>query len=199
MFLNDISDEQIINWDGPTLAAVVSNVDARTYGFEVNASYDVSDNWSISGAAAFTQTEVLDVPGELAALRPDLVRGNWLPNVPRWTLSTSVNYSTPVSDIIADGLLSDAVLFSNVHYNYIGERFPDPENNISLDPVHLLAARVGINWRNAEAYVFGENLLNEEYEVTNQFFGPNATTGRPVYAASYARGAVVGIGLRLSL
>ena len=181
---------------------MVSNVDARTYGFELNATYDVTDHVSISGGPAFTNAEIRSVPGALAALRPNLERGDRLPNVPRWTVSTALDVSTPINGLIRglipEGLFTDAALSGRIGYDFIGERFPDPENTIALDPVHLLSARVGLQVGPVEAFVFGDNLLDEEYEVTNQFFGPNAATGEPVFAASYARGATVGGGLRVT-
>jgi iron complex outermembrane receptor protein len=41
--------------------------------------------------------------------------------------------------------------------------------------------------------VFGENLLNKQYMTANQPYGM-AADGTPLSGATYARGAVVGIG-----
>jgi iron complex outermembrane recepter protein len=65
-----------------------------------------------------------------------------------------------------------------------------------LSSVNLVSARVGFDWKGKEFYVFGQNLLNQQYMTVNQPLGTSASTGNQIFGASYARGAVVGVGIQ---
>jgi iron complex outermembrane receptor protein len=191
LFFNDVKDEQILSYDPTTFAALSLNIDTQSKGFEIDAAYQITPHWEISGGVAFTTSELLNVSAEVAAIQPGVKDGNRLPNVPEWTAKAAIGYRAPTSEWGLGGLLPDSQLVGRVGYNYIGGRFTDAGNWGELDAAHLVSARLGVDWGKGEAYVFGENLLDQKYMTVNQYFnGPPPT----VFGASYARGQVIGIG-----
>ena len=92
--------------------------------------------------------------------------------------------------------MADSTLMARVEYNYIGPRYTDAANIGQLEAVNLLSARIGIDWKGKELYAFGQNLLNQQYTIVNQPFGASAVTGNQILGASWARGAVIGVGLQ---
>jgi iron complex outermembrane recepter protein len=126
----------------------------------------------------------------VAELQPGVENGDRPPNVAEWTARAEVLYRTALPWSGSAG----ASFTGRLGYNYIGKRYTDAANDGALDPVDLISARLGLAWKNADAYVYGENLLGRRYKVVNQPWGVSANSGEPIFGASYARGAVVGVG-----
>lgn len=190
LFFNDIEDEQILSYDPLSFAAVSLNIDTRSKGFEIDAVYQLTDHWDIVVGLAFTDADLRNVSAMVAATQPGIKDGNRLPNVPEWTAKAALGYRAPASEWGFGGPLTDSEIVGRLRYNYIGERYTDAGNFGLLEPVHLVSARLGVDWGRGEAYVFGENLLDQKYMTINQYFSLPPT----VFGASYARGAIVGVG-----
>lgn len=111
--------------------------------------------------------------------------GKTLDNVPRWTVSSFVQYEYET------GWLYDLVLFTRGEYNYSSSRYlaQDLDPNLKQDATHLVNVRAGFRiqpealWSNASLEITGwaRNLLNEEWNVVgfdvptiNGFAGVNA-------------------------
>jgi len=196
VFFNDVSQEQILSWDFLTFSSQNLNVDTQSYGFEIDANYKIDQNWEISAGTAFTHTALRNVSAQVAAAQPGVQDGNQLPYVPQWTAKAAVGYRASMSTLGVTGLLGDSTLLARLEYNFIGPRYTDAANIGQLSSVNLVSARVGFDWKGKEFYVFGQNLLNQQYMTVNQPFGTSAFTGNQIFGASYARGAVVGVGIQ---
>jgi iron complex outermembrane receptor protein len=190
-FFNDVKDEQILAYAPQLGNAVLSlNVDTQSKGFEADATFQITPHWEVSGGFAYTNAKMLNVAAQVIALQPGIQDGNRLPNVPEWTAKAALGYRAPASSWGLGGALADSNIVGRVGYNYIGSRYTDAANFGGLEPVHLVSARLGIDWGRGEAYIFGENLLDQKYMTLNQPF----TFPPTVFGVSYARGAVVGVG-----
>lgn len=196
-FLNDMKKEQVTLWDYTNFTGDNYNLDARSAGFELDGQFKVSGNWAFAGGLAYTFSELVNVPATAAQLQQGLASGNWLPTVPRWTARAAVNYNAAMSDFGLGDWLGESRFKAQLAYNYIGTRYTDASNFGKLDPVHLLSARLGVDWGNGEAYLFGENLLDKEYMTVKDRFGTDPASGSPVFGVSYARGATLGAGVKL--
>lgn len=196
-FLNDMKKEQMTLWNYNTFAGENYNVDARSAGFELDGKYSLTGNWALAGGLAYTFSELVDVPAGAAQLQQGLASGNWLPTVPRWSARAAVNYDAAMSDLGLGDWMGESRLKAQLAYNYIGTRYTDASNFGKLDPVHLVSARVGVDWGSGEAYLFGENLLDKQYMNVKDRFGTDPTSGSPVFGVSYARGATLGAGVKL--
>ncbi|EKF17547.1 TonB-dependent receptor [Nitratireductor pacificus pht-3B] len=192
-FYNDVSKEQILAFHPTTFQPMSLNLDTRSYGLEVDGSYEVTDNWSIAAGLTYTSTEIGNVSAAVAASQRGLKDGNRLPYVPTWAGRASLSYRSSL-DALGFANAADLGLSARLGYNFVGSRYSDAGNLSRLDPVHLISARVALEWDNGEVYIFGENLLNKRYVTTAQPYGQSLVTGNEVFGASYSRGATIGIG-----
>ncbi len=193
LFYNDVSKEQILAYDLQNFAQQSLNLDTRSYGVELDASWRVNENWEIAGGITYTSTEITDVPAAAAAAQAGLKKGNQLPQVPEWAGKASVTYRAPLGTLGIQAF-GPANLLARVGYNYIGPRYSEAGNLARLKAVHLLSARLGVEWEKGEAYLFGENLLDKRYVTFAQPYGTSVLTGAPVYGTVYARGVTMGVG-----
>lgn len=191
LFFNDMRKEQAQLWDSRNNIGYIRNLDAHTAGLELDARYRVSGNWRMAAGLACTYSSLRNVSAQTAALMKGLRSGNRLPTTPLWTAKAALEYRAPGRDLGFSGWLAEQRVNAMLTYNYVGSRYTDAENSGGLAPVHLVAARLGIDWGDGEIYLFGDNLLNKEYMTIRQEFG------QPVYGVSYARGATLGVGMVL--
>jgi len=197
IFFNDVSKEQILTNDYSTFTSKALNIDTRSSGFELDVEYRPSKHWWMRTGVAYTRSEMRHVTAEIAALQNGLRNGNKLPTVPEWGGNVAIGYQGRGTDWGMQGWLAEQRINASVSYNYTGNRYTDASNFGRLAPVHLLSARLGMEWNNGEVYLFGNNLLNKKYMTIKEKFGTDPSTGNTVFGVSYARGAVVGIGAEL--
>ncbi|MEJ2625800.1 MAG: TonB-dependent receptor, partial [Pseudolabrys sp.] len=90
------------------------------------------------------------------------VAGNRVPNTPKWTVTTGLQYDTSAGVLMLPGSLS-----FGVQYQFTGSRAADVNNSFDLKPYHIVDARIG--WKNdakdLEIYAFGRNLLDQRAET----------------------------------
>lgn len=193
LFFNDMRKEQMQTWDYEDFTGKNLNLDARSAGFELDARFRPSGNWWLSGGVAYTDTALRNVSEEASALQDGLSSGNRLPTVPEWTARAAIDYRATGHELGLGGMLADRTVNARLAYNYIGSRFTDASNFGRLPSVHLVSSRLGVDVGSGEVYLFGDNLLDEEYMTIKERFGTDAD-GNPVFGVSYARGATFGIG-----
>jgi iron complex outermembrane receptor protein len=197
LFFNDMSKEQMQTWDYMTFTGRTFNLDARSYGFELDGDYDVTGNWTLSGGLGYTFSEVRNVPAEVTAAQDRLVSGNWLPTVPRWTARAAVQYQAEGSELGFEGALAETMFNARLAYNYTGKRYTDASNTGELEPAHVVSARLGVDWGGGEAYLFGDNLIGKQYMTIKDRFGMDPSGTSTVFGVSYARGRTFGAGITL--
>ncbi|WP_179404971.1 TonB-dependent receptor [Burkholderia guangdongensis] len=193
LFFNDMRREQMQSWDYTHFTGKNLNLDARSAGFELDARFHPSRSWWIEAGVAYTYSALRHVTAEASAAQDGLRSGNQLPTVPEWAGKASVGYHGLGRDVGLSGWLADQSVSARLSYNYIGSRYTDASNFGKLAPAHLISARVGLDWGDGEIYLFGDNLLGKKYMTIKERFGTDAQ-GNPVFGASYARGATVGLG-----
>lgn len=196
LFFNDVNAEQILAWDFMTFTTQNLNIDTQSYGFELDTNFQIDRNWEVSAGTAYTHATFRNVSAQVVASQPGLQDGDQLPNVPQWTAKAAIGYRAPMSSFGVTGAMADSTLMARVEYNYIGPRYTDAANLGQLEAMNLLSARIGVDWKGKEFYAFGQNLLNQQYTTVNQPFGASAVTGGQILGASWARGAVIGVGLQ---
>jgi iron complex outermembrane receptor protein len=87
-----------------------------------------------------------------------------LDNAPRWSLSTSLDYSWPILNLPVSWVFhTDYSFRSSIFLNQ------DLDRNVKEDPLHLVALRTGIREENDtwELIFWVRNLLDEEYMVAS--------------------------------
>lgn len=166
LFHSRIEDQQIPEHavgGFPGIDTFIGNAaSAERYGAEVESSWRPTDGLSIRNSLAYTQTEFreLVLDGVNRAGLP-------FPNAPEWTASLGINYQHP-SRWFASTIFS----LADSTYSYASQ--PD---STALESRKLLSARIGYSWESSKIYLFGSNLLDDEYAVSRT---DNGTIGLPI-------------------
>lgn len=198
VFFNDLNDEQIMLYDSATLASANANLDARSQGVELDATWRLDDHWQLGTGLAYTRTEITDVPAAASVVNAGLEAGDRLPNTPEWAGRLDLGYRATAGEIGWKAAAPDTEVYGKIGYSWMGARYFDAANLGKLAPVNLVSARLGMRWGNGEIYLFGENLLDERYLTVRQPYGVAAGTTTPVYGVSYDRGRLIGVGMTVT-
>ncbi len=185
LFYNDVTDEQLYALDFGTFAFGIYNGNTRSYGLEVDAGYRIMPGLDITGGFALLDGEVHNLDPSVISLVPGLNNGNDLVQAPSFAGNLALTYRTNIGTIDPFG---PSDLLARIGYRYVGERFADIGNQAELEAYHLVSGRIGLEFDKGELYLFGDNLLDEQYTINAQPYVPGVSSALP------ARGRVVGIG-----
>ncbi|WP_083265379.1 TonB-dependent receptor [Sinorhizobium alkalisoli] len=183
VYHNDIKNG-VMSYLDPALGAFRTTYqDYETSGFELQGRLLISDGLTLTGGLGYTHSEL----GANGA-STNTVAGNGVPNTPKWTVTTGLQYDTSASVLNLPGSLS-----LGVQYQFTGSRPADVDNSFDLKPYHIVDARIG--WKNdasdLEIYAFGRNLLDERAETFGSlYFGRETVAVGP--------GRIVGLGITKS-
>ncbi len=189
VFYNDVKDDHLIGFDPISFASNILNADTESFGAELEGSWNLGQGLILSGAATYIDAEIKsDVTGVFGG---DVSAGNRAPDVPHWSGSVSLSWEHDLPGFL--NLPSPAVN-AHISYRYQGERAADVQNSFDLNRYSKLDLRAGISTENAELYFWGDNLLDDQYDLYGFGFGfPGAETGAP------ARGRTIGFGVGVAL
>jgi iron complex outermembrane receptor protein len=140
---------------------------AEIDGAEVDLSWLVTDNFSVTAAGSYvdakytkfpegTCTEPIPTGGNIVTTCD--VKGNRVLRTPEWTFTVmpSYRFNTPIGQFDA-----------NVTYNYNDGFFWHPENRLKEDPYHIVNA--DLTWSRPDSpfsiTLYGRNLLDERYSL----------------------------------
>ncbi|MEM1147711.1 MAG: TonB-dependent receptor [Pseudomonadota bacterium] len=181
VFYVDWTDQQVrvlldpINvFDTEIQNAGASNV----YGFEIETNYIASDTLDFYGSIGYSKTEFDEFFVNRGDERLDFA-GNEFPGAPNWTVNAGATWQ-PTENWIA-----------NVNANYSDEayiRADDFQLRQDIDARTLVNFRAGWQNENFGIYLAGNNLLDEDY-VISQF--PNLTQRVDATAPSSINNAVL--------
>ena len=183
VYYNDI-DNGILTYVDPAFGTFRTTYqDYKTSGFELQGRMLITDGLTLTGGLGYTHSK-LGANG--AAV--NTVAGNEVPNTPKWTATTGLQYDTSAEVLNLPGWLS-----FGVQYQFTGSRPADVENSFDLEAFHNLDARIG--WTNdandLEFYAFGRNLLDERAETYGaRYLGQETVAVGP--------GRIVGLGITKS-
>jgi iron complex outermembrane receptor protein len=185
LFSTQVKDDHLMGFDPATLATSTVNADTRSRGAELQGTWRLGDGFSLSGAVSFIDAEITsNVSGVSGG---DIRKGNRSPDVPKWGGTLGAAYTRPLSAL---RWLSAPVLTARLDYQYVGTRAADTQNHFDLDKYQKVDLRIGVASGGTELYVFGSNLLDEQYDLYG--FAPAA----PTYVGAPARGRTLGLGVR---
>ena len=166
IFHSRIEDQQIpehVVGGFPGIDTFIGNAaSSKRFGAEVESSWRPTDGLSIRNSLAYTQTEFRELV--LGGINR---AGLPFPNAPEWTASLGINYQHP-SRWFASTIFS----LADSTYSYANQ----PEST-ALESRKLLSARIGYAWESSKIYLFGSNLLDDEYAVSRT---DNGTIGLPI-------------------
>lgn len=152
---------------------------SRRYGAELEASWQAHETLGIRASLGYIHTEFRSL-----TLNGINRSGQAFPNAPEWTASLGADYLHP-SGIFANALFS----LADTTYSFAAS-----PSLTALESRQLLSARIGYQWEKASLYLFGSNLLDDEYALLR---ADNTATGQPV-SGKVAPPRMLGIGCEMS-
>lgn len=184
VFFNDIKNGTVFYVDTAAMALAATYQDYETSGLELQARAEVADDWVVTGGLGYTYSK-LGSSGANAG-----TEGNQVPNIPEWSATVGLEYSTMFSAFNLDGEVTAAL-----QYQFNGRRAADVADTFDMNSYSLVNARLG--WKNTggdfEIYGFGRNLFDERYET---FASAGFIPGDRYVGVG--RGRILGIGMTKS-
>lgn len=189
-FLNRVKDDHLLSYDpGNNFASKAVNANTESKGFELEGSLKAGGGFTLSGGVAYLHSTIAS--DALGVDGGDVRSGNRLPDIPKWSWSGSLDYR----QALASGLLGMAspVLNAKLTYRYMGKRPNDPQNHVLLDAYQKVDMRIGIMGAQTEVYLWGDNLLDERYDLYGYYM--KSYVGQPDFVVGMpSRGRSFGIG-----
>ena len=171
-----------------TFAVGVENLDTRSQGAEVDAQWQISESFSLNAALTYTDAKIVAVP---AGNVSGAAKGYRVPEAARWNAAIAMNHQYP----LAISGFSNVDLKTHLSWRYVGDRASGPENYFDLPSYQLVNARLALALNQTEIYLWGNNLLDEQYDLYGFYYpammpgGADATLGAP------GQGRVLGLGV----
>jgi iron complex outermembrane recepter protein len=130
---------------------------AHSYGPELEVSALLSEEWSLTFSGTITHSDITAVNSAISAADPALVPGLPILNIPKYTETTSINYTKAVFDGYAfTGRLSNS---------YVGPETDIEYTYATLPSYDLVGVRFGLVSDRLSAYLFGDNLADKRAEL----------------------------------
>ena len=155
---------------------------ARSYGFEVEAGWQVNERLALSGGFNRTKSEfqgeqIWETPrsrsiSEFLGRPPNIIRaGNQLPNVPEISLALA-------ADLVQPTAWEGIDFIGHLDYQWIDERYQSSINDedTKLPSYGLANLRLGVQGENWSAVGYISNLTNEISEQVLLIVGPGGST-----------------------
>jgi iron complex outermembrane receptor protein len=142
--------------------------EARIRGIELDGNSRLSKNFSIYGAAAFTEGKYvsfknapvpLEETGGPSAFKD--ISGGDLPGISKWTASLSPEYSTTAALF---GKVGKFFIAGDAYYRSDFSSSPSPSKYLNVDGYVLVNSRIGFKTTTGlSAFIWARNLLNKDY------------------------------------
>jgi len=183
LFLTRVKDDHLLGYDPATFSTSTISADTESKGAELEGAWRVGGGFEFSGGLSYIDATITS--DAIGALGGDVLAGSRKPDVSRWSGNLAVTHRIPLPEFMG---LSSPVLNSRLSYQYVGARPADAQNHFDLRAYRKVDMRIGVVSGNAEIYVYGDNLLDEQYDLFGYWASPTVTQGAP------ARGRTLGVG-----
>ena len=167
-YVNDWEDLQVAVVVTPQVRALVNGGTAQTRGVEVALTLLPIENLQLKFSGGYTNAEFTESVEGI-----NISDGDKIPNVPEMTVSLSGTYRWKVG--------GDLSGFAYAGAQYADERTDTINFALPGDATTRVDARIGVESDSWKAYLFAENLTNEDGAITPLLLGPQgpATRMRP--------------------
>jgi len=169
VFYNDWKDQQVnavVN-QTPRVSALINGGSARSTGIELSIMAAPIAGLTLQFTGNYVDAQYTEsVPGT------PIVDGDPISQVPDWTLFGGATYRWQMTGSVGG--------FVNGNAQYTSKRY-DPVNQATpSDAMTLLGLRFGVEWDRWSAYLYGDNLTDEDGAINaSSFMGQVALRPRP--------------------
>lgn len=191
VFFNRVKDDHLLGYDpANNFASKAINADTRSKGLELEGQWRVGGGLTLAGGLTWLDGKIAS--DALGVDGGKVFSGNRLPDVPRLSYNLSSTYQHALG-VALPGLPSPA-LNARVSWRHVGGRAADPQNHFNLDSYDKVDMRVGIVSGNTEIYLWGDNLLDERYDLYGYYMS-SMVPGNPAFTVGMpSRGRSAGVG-----
>lgn len=166
VFYMDTRDQQVALFAPSGLGRMTVNAGkSRSIGAEAAIRANITDAFSLHASYGYTNAKFTEYisnekneNGELVELS---YKDNYVPLVPQSTLCIGGEYVFRFSRV--SSIIKDITL--NANYNGAGKIYYTENNDISQDFYGTLNAGVGINFKDLNVCIWGQNILNKRYST----------------------------------
>jgi iron complex outermembrane recepter protein len=130
---------------------------AASYGPEIEVNARLSPHWTLTFSGTYTHSTLTSVNPAISAADPALVPGLAILNIPKYTETTSINYSRPAfAGLNFTARLSNSLVgpMTDIEYTYA-----------QLPSYDLVGLRFGLVNERLSAYLFGDNLTDKRAQL----------------------------------
>jgi len=169
LFYNDWEDLQVPVVVTPQVRALVNGGTGVTRGVEAGLMFAPADGWTLNFTGAYTDAEFTE---DVAGI--NISDGDTIPNVPEVTLSAGSTYRWSLTDSLG------GFVYGGVQY---ASELSDTLNFATdSDSITQVDARFGVEANHWSAFLFADNLFDEDGAVAPYALGPAgpATRLRPL-------------------
>jgi iron complex outermembrane receptor protein len=163
LFYMDRNDAQLsqssqqVPFDPNSFVFVTYNGDARVYGLEASAYWQINEAWQLHGSLGLLDTKIRESEKTLA-VSPNAVNRD-LAHAPPYTLNIGTTYTAPGG------------WFARLDINAIDAYYFDISHNRQSDAYRLVNLRVGKQWGAWALSAWTRNLFDEDYATRGFYFG----------------------------
>ncbi|MFT3815574.1 MAG: TonB-dependent receptor [Acidovorax sp.] len=170
VFYNDVKNGHLIVFNPTQLFFGSASLDYKSKGMELEAAASLTPGLKLTAGVGYTHAELVDVPSGSST---GAKSGNRVPNMPRFNASLGLQYETPMTIGSAQGRLK-----AGLAWQYVGKRAADVKESFDLPGYGVVNLRLGWQQGNWEIYGFAWNLLDKQYLVAGQAWGPGVSSVR---------------------
>ncbi len=131
--------------------------DAASYGPEIEFTALLTPQLTLTFSGTYTHSALTSVNPAVTAVDPSLASGLPILNIPKYTETTSLTYTTPVSETYK--------FEARVNNSYVGESTDIEYTYATLPAYDLVGLRCGLVSNKLSGYVFADNLTNTHAEL----------------------------------
>ena len=169
-FYTDIEDEQFYQYDPGLNGYYVTNAGkSHRMGVEAEIYYTPVQGLDFNAGLTLLEAEYDEYTDTASGTD---YAGNQVFNVPEVSGNVGVQYRMP--------LFGQWDLMGRLDASFIGKRYFDDGNTVSEDAYTLVNAKIGVEGRNLDIYLWADNLLDEHYVVFENTQKGVAEDGAPV-------------------
>lgn len=160
VFYNDWEDIQVLVVVNPPVRGLVNGGTAETKGIELGLTLLPIENLQLKLAGSFTDATFTEPVSGV-----NIVDGTEIPNVPETTLSASGTYRWPIGTGGWQGFIYGGAQYASARSDTVNFA-PDSDKTTRLD------VRLGLEGDIWSAYLFADNLTDEDGAIGPYSFGP---------------------------
>ena len=152
VFHIDWNDQQVVTLIGPGSVEIANAGEASNFGGELELSWAINSNFSLSGFVSFNNGEYDVLVNERGA---DL-SGNHLVNTPEISGGVSTEYRFPIFN-------SSLFAWIRPEFTFTGDHFFDVENRLLQESYSLLNLNFGVEGERISVSGFVKNVFDQDY------------------------------------